>query len=90
MYKPKDTHEHIVHRLKISQGHLAKVVKMVNNKSYCIDIIHQSKAVQNALKEVDSLILDNHLRTCVGEYFKSGKQEKAISELMNVFEKGAK
>ena len=86
-YRPKDTQERILHRLKIVQGHLKKVVQMVENDEYCMDIIHQSEAVQSALKEADNLILENHLKTCVGDFFKTGKQEKAVSELMQVFHK---
>lgn len=85
MYRPKNTQERIVHRLKIAQGHLKKVLKMVESGEYCIDVIHQSKAVQRALVEADALTLENHLKTCVVDHIKDGKQKKAISEIMNVF-----
>lgn len=87
MYRPKDTQERIVHRLKIANGHLEKVIKMVINQDYCIDVIHQLQAVQKALGEVDNLILENHLKTCALEAIKKDKQEEAISEIMNVFRK---
>ena len=60
-YRPKDTQERILHRLKISRGHLNKIIKMVEEDQYCIDVIHQSKAVQSALSQADDLILENHL-----------------------------
>ena len=50
-FKPKNTEERILHRLKIAQGHLAKVLDMAKSGSYCIDVLHQSNAVQRALKE---------------------------------------
>lgn len=87
MYRPKDTQERILHRLKIAQGHLKKVLKMVEDDEYCIDVIHQSQAVQRALEESDSLILENHLKTCASKALKDGKKEEAIRELMNVFRK---
>lgn len=87
VYRPKDTEERILHRLKIAHGHLERVIKMVDNQSYCIDIIHQSQAVQKALKEIDNLILENHLKTCAADAIRGGKQELAIAELMNVFKK---
>lgn len=87
MYRPKDTEERILHRLKISQGHLKKVIKMVENDEYCIDVIHQSQAVQRALNEADSLILENHLKTCAAEAIKNGKDKEAISELINIFKR---
>ena len=80
--------EETLRRLKIIEGHLKKVAQMINNDQYCIDILQQSLAVQNALKKVDALILDQHLRTCVGEAFKKGQKprEKSIKELLKVYE----
>ncbi len=87
MYRPKDTEERILHRLKIAQGHLAKVLKMVESNEYCIDVIHQSQAVQRALEEADSLVLENHLQGCVVDHIKKGETKKSIEEVMNVFKR---
>lgn len=87
MYRPKNTQERILHRLKIAYGHLDKVIKMVENRQYCIDILHQSQAVQEALKETDNLILENHLKTCAADAIREGRQEEAVQEVMNVFKK---
>ncbi len=87
MYRPKNTQERIIHRLKIAQGHLAKVLNMVENDNYCIDVIHQSRAVQRALGEVDSLVLENHLQGCVVDHIKKGEAKKSIEEIMNVFKR---
>lgn len=87
MYKPKDMQERILHRLKIARGHLEKVISMVEEDTYCIDVLHQSQAVQAALKETDGVVLENHLRTCVSDSIKSGNQEEAIKEVMEVFKK---
>lgn len=86
-YRPKDTQERIVHRLKISAGHLKKVISMVEKQEYCIDILHQSQAIQKALKETDNVILENHLKTCAAEAIRQGRQDEAIREVMNVFKK---
>lgn len=87
MYKPKDTQERIAHRLKISVGQLKKVIEMVENNKYCIDILHQSQAVQKALRETDNLILENHLNTCAADAIKKGKGKEAIAEVMAVVKK---
>lgn len=58
---------------------------MVENDEYCINVIHQSQAVQRALKEADRLILENHLKTCASKAIKDGKAKEAITEIMNVF-----
>lgn len=86
-FKPKNEKERVLHRLQIARGHLDKVIKMQNSGEYCIDVLHQSLAVQNALKEADSLILENHLKTCASNAIKKGKSTEAIAEVMNVFRK---
>lgn len=75
-------------RLKIIQGHLKTVIKMAEDDKYCIDILQQSLAVQNALKGVDGLILEKHLRKCVAESMKNGniRKEKSIKELLRVYQ----
>lgn len=89
-YRPKNTKERVLHRLKIAHGHLKKVVDMVENDEYCIDVIHQTQAIQNALKEVDNVILENHLKGCVADSIRSGKQDEAVAEVMNIFKKSHK
>lgn len=86
-YRPKDTQERIVHRLKIAKGHLEKVISMVREDAYCIDILTQSQAVQSAIKETDALILKNHLEGCVVDDIKNGKVDETIDEIMKVFKK---
>lgn len=86
-YRPKDTQERILHRLKIAQGHLKKVINMVESDEYCIDVLHQSQAVQKALKETDNLMLENHLKCCVADSIAAGKKDEAIAEVLEVFRK---
>ena len=84
MQDPKDN---IVHRLQIAKGHLDKVLKMVQEGAYCIDVVHQSMAVQAALKKVDEVVLEDHLRTCVSDSIKAGDADAAIAEVMEVLQK---
>lgn len=80
----------IINRLKIAEGHLKKVREMIEKNAYCIDVLHQSQAVEAALKEIDSLILNNHLNTCVIDSIKKGKSRSAIDEVMAVFKRSRK
>lgn len=82
-----DTQKRILHRLKIARGHLDKVIEMAEEQEYCINVIHQNQAVRAALAEVDTMLLDNHLKTCVVENIKKGDAEESIKELMEVFKK---
>ncbi len=86
-YKPKNQKERVLHRIKIVQGHLKKVEQMVSSGRYCIDVIHQSQAIQKALKEIDNVVLENHLKECVSDAIKGGRQDEAVAEVMNVFKR---
>ncbi len=81
-----NTRKKVAQRLKIAIGQLHKVLSMVEEDAYCIDVLHQSQAVESALKKIDALLLDNHLKTCVVDQLKNGKQE-AIKEVMEVFKR---
>ena len=86
-YKPKSKQERALHRLKIASGHLKKVIRMIEKNEYCIDVLHQSQAVQKAIKATDNLILENHLKTCVSRAINKGESEEAITEVMEIFKK---
>jgi CsoR family transcriptional regulator, copper-sensing transcriptional repressor len=86
-YRPKDTKERILHRLKIAEGHLKKVIAMVETDAYCIDVIHQAQAVQKAIGEANSLTLENHLKGCVSDAIYRGQKDEAVAEVMQVFKK---
>jgi CsoR family transcriptional regulator, copper-sensing transcriptional repressor len=79
-------------RLAIIRGHLDKVIKMVEEDVYCPDVIHQSQAVQSALKKVDELILHGHLHSCVLHdiHGSESEKEKLIQEIVEVFRKEPK
>lgn len=86
---PRDqsVERNILHRLKIARGHLDTVIRMVEEGHYCIDIVHQSLAIQAALREVDHVILKNHMQTCVADSIRKGDSEEVIEEVMRVLEK---
>ena len=83
-FRPKNTQDRILHRLHIARGHLEKVTHMVEEQVYCIDIIHQSQAVQEALRKTDHVVLEHHLKTCVSRSIRHGKSKAAVEEIMNV------
>lgn len=77
----------ILHRMKIARGHLDKVIDMVDHGHYCIDIVHQSMAVQAALRETDQVLLKNHMETCVADSIRKGDADEVIGEVMKIMEK---
>jgi DNA-binding FrmR family transcriptional regulator len=80
------TKDRAVHRIKIIQGHLKKVEKMLEDDEYCVDIVHQSRAVQNALKKLDLLVIENHLNSCVIDQIKGGEEARTTQELLKLFD----
>ena len=78
----------ISRRLKSIEGHIRGIQKMVEEDAYCIDIVNQIQAVQSALNKVNTLVLDQHLHTCVTAAIRSDdveERERVIGEVLNVF-----
>lgn len=79
----------IVRRLKSVEGHVRGVQRMVEEGTYCIDVVNQITAVQRALKKVSGLVLDQHLHSCVTDAMRGtdvAAREQVLVELLDVFE----
>ena len=81
----KDTKDKAIRRLKLIEGQVRGLQRMVNDEKYCIDIITQTSAIKEALSGVEDLMLENHLSTHVIEQIKSGKNRQAVSEILKVY-----
>lgn len=78
----------IINRLKSIEGHVRGVQRMVEEDSYCIDVLRQTLAVRRALEKVDQAVLDRHLHTCVTDALRSDDataREQAITEILEIF-----
>lgn len=83
----QSTQRKVLHRLKIARGHLEKVINMVDNDEYCIDVVHQSEAVMAALKKANHELLENHIRHCLMKEVNDGNAEEMVEELVSVIKK---
>lgn len=72
-------------RLSLIRGQLNGLIKMIDAERYCVDIITQSSAIKEALSGVEDLILENHLSTHVLEQMKSGKEKRAVDEILKIY-----
>jgi DNA-binding FrmR family transcriptional regulator len=72
-------------RLKLIEGQIRGLQKMVDEDRYCIDIITQTSAVKQGLSNIEDLILEGHLGHCVVNQIKSGKTNKAVEEIVKVY-----
>ena len=88
----KSVKKQTLHRLAIAEGHLKKVKKMVEEDAYCPDVIHQSQAIQAALKKTDEVVLHGHLHSCVLKdlHGPRAKNEKLVGEIVELFRKSEK
>jgi len=65
------------------------IQRMVDDNAYCIDIITQNLAVQRALEKVNSLVLEQHLQTCVTTAIQGddpAERKRVIDEILSIFE----
>ena len=85
--------DNTLRRLKTIEGHLRGVIRMVEEDSYCIDVIRQIQAVEAALNKVSSKILEEHLNSCVITAIQGNdrkEREKVLKEITEVFEMSTK
>lgn len=79
-----------IKRLRTARGHLEHVISAVESEKYCIEILQQSLAVQSALRAVDSIIMKGHLEEHASHAMHSKDKDKAIKEVMEIFDKARK
>ena len=84
-YLDKKSKGKIIRRLKLIEGQIRGLQKMVENDTYCIDVITQTSAVKQGLSNIEDLLLENHLNHCVEHDMSSGKIAKAKTEVMKVY-----
>ena len=75
----------IVRRIKLLEGQVRGLQKMVENDTYCIDVITQTSAVKQGLSNVEDLLLENHLSGCILDQVKSGQTNRAKEEILKVY-----
>lgn len=77
--------ERTVRRLKLIEGQVRGLQKMIENDTYCIDVITQTSAVKQGLSNVEDLLLENHLGSCILKQVKAGRTSKAKEEILKVY-----
>lgn len=77
-------------RLKRVEGQVRGIIKMIDEDRYCIDILHQMRAVKSAVARAEDAILKAHVATCVESTIASGdnnEQRQKIAELVDLLSK---
>ena len=72
----------VLNRLKTARGHLDGVIRMVQDRAYCPDVMKQLAAVQGLLEATSRVVFRSHLETCVADAMREGRTEEIVDELM--------
>ncbi len=86
--KKRDGKEHrdLMNRLKRIEGQVRGLQRMLDEDAYCTEILTQASAVNSALNSFCRILLSDHLRTCVTEDIRAGREE-TVDELLDTLQK---
>ena len=82
-----DTKDAAIRRLSRIEGQVRGISKMVSEDRYCIDVIRQVQAVKAALAGLETIVLDDHISTCVDHALTGSNvddQREKVEELVAV------
>ena len=80
-----DTRTQALRRLKIISGQLQALERQIEEDKYCMDVLDLSMSIQKALRSLDSVVIEGHLRTHVVEQMAGGETERAVKELLRLY-----
>ncbi len=70
-----------------ARSHIERVITMLENECYCVDVLQQALAVQGLWKGMIRHVFESHLRTCFRDAMHSGnaqKQDRVLEEVIRV------
>jgi DNA-binding FrmR family transcriptional regulator len=76
----------LLNRLNRIEGQIRGIKKMVEEDCYCIDILRQASAASAAINSFNKVLLANHIKTCVADDIREGREEK-LDELIEALPK---
>ncbi len=80
-------HEKTLINMKKARSHIDKIIKMIEDDQYCVDIMQQNLAVIGLLKSAHSMIMQGHLDSCFKNAMSSTsnqKKEEMVQEILKV------
>ena len=85
-----DSKDDVLKRLRRVEGQVRGLQRMVEEDTYCIDVLTQVAAATKALQSVAVGLLDEHLRHCVADAVAAGDEVESgrlIGEATNAIER---
>lgn len=77
----------IIRLLKTAGGQIEGIIKMIEDKKYCIDVSNQILACQAILSKVNKEVLNAHLHSCVLASIKNGDADEKVDEISAILDK---
>lgn len=71
--------------MKIIAGQVQALEKQIEDDRYCMDVLDLSLSIQRALRSLDGLVIEGHLRTHVVEQMTGGETDRAVNELLRLY-----
>lgn len=84
--RSQEEYKNLLHRLNRIEGQIRGIKNMVEKDAYCTDILVQVAAANAALNSFSKVLLANHMRTCVVDDIRAGK-DGTIDELVATIQK---
>ena len=75
----------LIRRLKIIEGQVRGLQKMIDQDIYCIDVITQTSAVKQGLSNIEDVLMESHLGHCLVNQIKKGETGQATKEMLKVY-----
>ena len=85
-HRSAETKKNLINRLNRINGQVNGVKKMIEEDSYCNDILIQLSAIKNSVQSLSNELLDSHLRTCITKDLQKGNLDTVV-EVVNLFKK---
>lgn len=76
----------LIHRLNRIEGQIRGIKGMLEKDAYCVDILTQVAAADAALNSFSRVLLGNHIKSCVADDIRQGKEE-TVEELLDILQK---
>ena len=85
-HREEKEYKDLINRLNRMEGQIRGVKRMLEEECYCVDILTQVSAIQAALNGFNKALLSNHIKTCVVDDIKQGKED-VVDELLKTLQK---
>ncbi|MBS6953390.1 MAG: metal-sensing transcriptional repressor [Enterocloster asparagiformis] len=84
--RTEEEYKSLLNRLSRIEGQIRGIRNMLEKDAYCTDVLVQVAAANAALNSFSKELLANHIRTCVANDIRNGKDE-TIDELVATIQK---